>query len=402
MINKKFIEEINLKGKHVLTRVDFNVPLNSELKIMDNGRISAALPTIRHIIKHGGKVILMSHLGRPLGERVESLSLKPVADELSKILGERVDFIQNCIGEVVENKINSMQNGEVILLENLRFQKAETMNEIEFCKQLGKLADVFINDAFGTLHREHASTVGVTQFVDESAIGYLIQKELQFLGSNVTNPKRPFTAILGGAKVSDKIKVIERLIDKVETLIIGGGMACTFLKAKGYKIGASILEEDSIDYANQLIRKAKEKNTDLLLPIDGVIADHFDKNAKTSIVSSEAGAPKGWFILDIGPKSTEVFCKAIQSSRTILWNGPMGAFEIDKFSRGTMKIAQSLAEATSKGAITIIGGGDSASAIKKSGLSERISHVSTGGGASLKFLEGTMLPGVNAIQQSNL
>jgi phosphoglycerate kinase len=400
MIDKQFIEALPLEGLRVLTRVDFNVPLNDELIITDNGRITGALPTIRHIVEQGGKAVLMSHLGRPGGERVEKLSLKPVAEELSGLLGQKVILAPDCIGHEVETLVNSMQNGEVVLLENLRFHKAETKNETEFCKELGKLGDVYVNDAFGTAHRAHASSAGVTEFFAESAVGYLIRKELQFLGRAISEPIRPFTAILGGAKVSDKIKVIEKILDKVQTLIIGGGMACTFMKAQGHKIGASLLEEDSLDYANELINKAQEKGVELLLPIDAVIADRFDKNAETRLVTAEEGAPEGWLILDIGPQSAEIFCEAVLRSRTILWNGPMGVFEMEAFAKGTFAIAQSLAEATDKGTVTIIGGGDSAAAIKQFGLSGRITHVSTGGGASLEFLEGKELPGVSIIQQS--
>ena len=400
MIDKQFIEALALEGLRVLTRVDFNVPLNDELIITDNGRITGALPTIRHIVEQDGKAVLMSHLGRPGGERVEKMSLKPVAEELSGLLGQKVILAPDCIGHEVETLVNSMQNGEVVLLENLRFHKAETKNETEFCKELGKLGDVYVNDAFGTAHRAHASSAGVTEFFAESAVGYLIRKELQFLGRAISEPIRPFTAILGGAKVSDKIKVIEKILDKVQTLIIGGGMACTFMKAQGHKIGASLLEEDSLDYANELINKAQEKGVELLLPIDAVIADRFDKNAETRLVTAEEGAPEGWLILDIGPQSTEIFCEAVLRSRTVLWNGPMGVFEMEAFAKGTFAIAQSLAEATDKGTVTIIGGGDSAAAIKQFGLSGRITHVSTGGGASLEFLEGKELPGVSIIQQS--
>jgi phosphoglycerate kinase len=400
MTKKQFIEDLKLNGLRVLTRVDFNVPLNEDLQITDNGRIEAALPTIRYIVEQGGKAILMSHLGRPGGERVESLSLKPAAEELSLLLGQPVNFAKDCIGEEVEALIEGMQNGEVLLLENLRFHKAETKNESEFCGALGKLGDVYVNDAFGTAHRAHASTAGVTGFIPESAVGYLIRKELQFLGGAVMNPARPFTAILGGAKVSDKIKVIDKLLNKIQTLIIGGGMSCTFLKAQGYKIGASMLEEASLDFAKELIQKAEEKGVKLLLPVDAVIADSFDKNASTRSVSVEEGAPEGWLILDIGLKSAETFCDSVRKSETVLWNGPMGVFEMEDFALGTFAIAQSLSEATERGAVTIIGGGDSAAAIQQFGLSERITHVSTGGGASLEFLEGKELPGVSAIQQS--
>ncbi len=400
MTEKHFIEDLNLEGQRVLTRVDFNVPLNDELQITDNGRISAVLPTIWYILEQGGKAILMSHLGRPEGERKERLSLKPAAEELSRLLGQHVTLAPDCVGTEVETLVKVMQNGDVLLLENLRFHKAETKNEEEFCKSLGKLGDVYVNDAFGTAHRAHASNTGVTEYIPETAVGYLMRRELQFLGGAVVDSVRPFVAILGGAKVSDKIKVIDKLLDKVQTLIIGGGMACTFLKSQGYEIGGSLLEEDSLDLAKGLIHKAKQKGVEFLLPIDLVIAERFENNAATKVVSIEEGAPDGWLILDIGPKSAEKFGDSILGSGTVLWNGPMGVFEMETFSKGTYAIAQSLAKATDNGAVTIIGGGDTAAAIQMSGLSERITHVSTGGGASLEFLEGKELPGVSAIQQS--
>ncbi len=400
MTEKHFIEDLKLEGQRVLTRVDFNVPMNDELQITDNGRIAAALPTIRYILEQGGKAILMSHLGRPEGERKEHLSLKPAAEELSRLLGQPVTLAPDCVGTEVETLVKVMQNEDVLLLENLRFHKAEMKNEEEFCKSLGKLGDVYVNDAFGTAHRAHASTTGVAEYIPETAVGYLMRRELQFLGGAVADPVRPFAAILGGAKVSDKIKVIEKLLEKVQTLIIGGGMACTFLKSQGYEIGGSLLEEDSLDLAKELIHKAKQKGVEFLLPIDLVIAERFENNAATKVVSIEEGAPDGWLILDIGPKSAEKFGDSILGSGTVLWNGPMGVFEMETFSKGTYAIAQSLAKATDNGAVTIIGGGDSAAAIQMSGLSERITHVSTGGGASLEFLEGKELPGVSAIQQS--
>ena len=400
MTEKHFIEDLKLEGQRVLTRVDFNVPLNDELQITDNGRIAAALPTIRYILEHGGKAILMSHLGRPEGERKEHLSLKPAAEELSRLLGQPVTLAPDCVGTEVETLVKVMQNGDVLLLENLRFHKAETKNEEEFCKSLGKLGDVYVNDAFGTAHRAHASTTGVAEYIPETAVGYLMRRELQFLGGALADPVRPFAAILGGAKVSDKIKVIEKLLEKVQTLIIGGGMACTFLKSQGYEIGGSLLEEDSLDLAKELIHKAKQKGVEFLLPIDLVIAERFENNAATKVVSIEEGAPDGWLILDIGPRSVDKFSDSIHGSGTVLWNGPMGVFEMEAFSKGTFAIAQRLAEATDKGAVTIIGGGDSAAAILQSGIYERIAHVSTGGGASLEFLEGKELPGVSAIQQS--
>ena len=400
MNKKQFIEELNLEGQRVLTRVDFNVPLNDELNITDNGRIKAALPTVSYIVENGGKAVLMSHLGRPGGERTESMSLKPAAVELSRLIGQPVTLAPDCIGEEVKTLVNGMQNGDVVLLENLRFHKAETKNDPSFCEALAENGDVYVNDAFGTAHRAHASTTGVASYIKDSAVGYLMRRELQFLGEAVSEPVRPFVAILGGAKVSDKIKVIEKLLDKVQTLIIGGGMACTFLKSQGYEIGASLLEENSLDLATNLIQEAEQKGVEFLLPVDAVIAERFDNNASTRIISVEEGAPEDWLILDVGPRSIEIFSHSILGSGTVLWNGPMGVFEMEKFYKGTYAIAESLANATDNGSVTIIGGGDSAAAIQNSGLSERITHVSTGGGASLEFLEGKELPGVSAIRKS--
>ncbi len=400
MNKKQFIEELNLEGQRVLTRVDFNVPLNDELNITDNGRIKAALPTVNYIIQNGGKAVLMSHLGRPGGVSVESMSLKPAAVELSRLLGQPVTLAPDCIGEEVKNLVCGMQNGDVVLLENLRFHKAETKNDPSFCEALAENGDVYVNDAFGTAHRAHASTTGVASYIKDSAVGYLMRRELQFLGEAVSEPVRPFVAILGGAKVSDKIKVIEKLLDKAQTLIIGGGMACTFLKSQGYEIGASLLEENSLDLATNLIQEAEQKGVEFLLPVDAVIAERFDNNASTRIISVEEGAPEDWLILDVGPRSIEIFSHSILGSGTVLWNGPMGVFEMEKFSKGTYAIAESLANATDNGSVTIIGGGDSAAAIQNFGLSERITHISTGGGASLEFLEGKELPGVSAIRKS--
>ena len=400
MNRKQFIEELNLKGQRVLTRVDFNVPLNNELNIIDNGRIKAALPTVNYIIHKGGKAVLMSHLGRPGGERVESMSLRPAAVELSRLLGQPVVLAPDCIGEEVKNLVNGMENGDVVLLENLRFHKAEAENTPSFNEALAENGDVYVNDAFGTAHRAHASTTGVASYIKDSAVGYLMRRELQFLGDAVSEPVGPFVAILGGAKVSDKIKVIEKLLDKVQTLIIGGGMACTFLKSQGFEIGASLLEENSLDLATKLTKEAEQKGGNFLLPVDAVIAERFDNNASTRIISVEEGVPEDWVILDVGPRSIEIFSHSILGSGTVLWNGPMGVFEMEKFSKGTYAIAESLANATDSGSVTIIGGGDSAAAIKNFGLSERFTHVSTGGGASLEFLEGKELPGVNAIPKS--
>ena len=400
MKKRKFIEELNLKGKRVLTRVDYNVPLNDELNITDNGRIKATLPTVNYIIENGGKAVLMSHLGRPEGERVEGLSLKPAALELSGLLGQPVKFGTDCIGEEVNNLVDSMQNGDVVMLENLRFHKAETNNDPSFCEALAANGDVYVNDAFGTAHRAHASTNGVVSYINDSAVGFLIRKELQFFGEALADPVRPFVAILGGAKVSEKILVIEKLLDKVQSLIIGGGMACTFLKSQGYKIGASLVELDSLELAKNLIQEAEQKGVDLLLPSDLVISERFDNEASTRIISIDEGVPEDWLIMDVGPRSIEIFSQSIIGSGTVFWNGPMGVFEMGKFSKGTYEIANSLAYATEKGSVTIIGGGDSVAAIQNSGLSNRISHVSTGGGASLEFLEGKELPGISVIQGS--
>jgi len=400
MKKKQFIEKLNLEGQRVLTRVDYNVPLNDKQKITDNGRIKATLPTVNYIIDNGGKAVLMSHLGRPGGERIDSLSLKPAALELSRLLGKHVKLAPDCIGEEVNNLVDAMQNGDVLLLENLRFHKAETNNDPSFCKELAGNGDLYVNDAFGAAHRAHASTTGVVSHITDSAVGYLMRKELQFLGEVIAEPVLPFVAILGGAKVSDKIKVIENLLDKVQTLIIGGGMACTFLKSQGYNIGASLLEEDSLDLAKNLIQEAEHKGVEFLLPVDVVISERFDNRSSTKTISIEEGAPKNWLILDIGPRSIETFTQSIIKSGTVLWNGPMGVFELEKFSKGTYAIAKILADATEKGSVTIIGGGDSAAAIQNSGLSQHMTHVSTGGGASLEFLEGKDLPGISAIQES--
>ena len=400
MKKKQFIEKLNLEGQRVLTRVDYNVPLNDKQKIIDSGRIKATLPTVNYIIKNGGRAVLMSHLGRPEGKRIENLSLKPAAVELSGLLGQHVKLAPDCIGEEVNNLVDGMQNGDVVLLENLRFHKAETNNDPSFSKSLADIGDVYVNDAFGTVHRAHASTTGVVSYITDSAVGYLMRNELQFLGEALAEPVRPFVAVLGGAKVSDKIKVIEKLLNKVQTLIIGGGMACTFLKSQGYKIGASLVEEDSIDLAKNLIKQAENNGVEFLLPVDLVISERFDNEASTKIITLEEGVPEDWLILDVGPKSIEIFSHSIFESGTVLWNGPMGVFEMEKFSKGTFAIAEKLAEATERGSVTIIGGGDSAAAIQKSGLSERITHVSTGGGASLEFLKGKELPGISAIQEA--
>lgn len=395
-MKKLTIDSIDVKGKRVLVRVDFNVPLNENQEITDDRRIVAALPTIETLIDKGAKVILMSHLGRPKGEVKAELSLKPAAEKLGELLNKKVLFADDCIGEEVEKSVNSLKEGEVMLLENLRFHKEETANDPEFAAKLAKLGDIYVNDAFGSAHRAHASTEGVTKYIDICAAGYLMQKELDYLGNAIANPERPFTAILGGAKISGKIDVIKNLFNKVDTLIIGGGMAYTFLKAMDYDIGKSLLEEEKIGLAKEILKKAEKSNVQFLLPVDVVTAAEFANDSPTKIVDVDQ-ISDDMMGLDIGPKTIRVFKEEISRSKTIVWNGPMGVFEFDNFATGTNAIAESLAEATQNGAITIVGGGDSAAAIKKAGLDQKVSHVSTGGGASLEFLEGKLLPGVEAL-----
>lgn len=398
-MEKLIFDQIELRGKRVLVRVDFNVPLDDNQNITDDRRIAAALPTIRKIIEAGGKAILMSHLGRPKGERKAEFSLKPAADRLSELLGKEVIFTDDCIGKEVKDKLKNMNNGDVALLENLRFHAEETKNDPDFSKKLSELGDVYVNDAFGSAHRAHASTEGVTKFIDVCAAGYLMQKELDYLGKAIANPQRPFTAILGGAKISGKIDVIQNLLDKVDTLIIGGGMAYTFYKAQGLEIGTSLVEEDKIDLAKELLKKFKDSKANVLLPDDVVVAPEFDNDSPQTEVSVTA-MPADQQGLDIGSKTREKFVEEISKSRTVLWNGPMGVFEFDNFAKGTLAIANALAKATEQGGITIVGGGDSAAAIKKAGLEDKVSHVSTGGGASLEFLEGKILPGVAALNDA--
>ncbi len=390
-MNKKTIEDIDVRNKKVLVRCDFNVPQDEQGNITDNRRIVSALPTIKYLIEQEAKVILCSHLGRPKGEFKEKYSLKPVADELSKLLGKEVKLAKDVIGEDAINLANNLQNGEVMLLENVRFHKEEEENNPEFAKKLASLAEIYVNDAFGTAHRAHASTAGVANYLP-AVSGFLIKKELDFMGNALENPERPFVAILGGAKVSDKIGVIENLLDKVDTLIIGGAMAYTFLKAQGGKIGNSLCEEDKIDLAKSLIEKAKNKNVKLMLPLDNVSATSTDENAEIRI---STGIDDGFAGFDIGPKTIENYEKEIEKAKTVIWNGPLGMFELDRFAKGTESIAKKLSEID---AITIIGGGDSAAAIEKAGLSDKMSHVSTGGGASLEFLEGKKLPGIECLE----
>lgn len=395
-MKKLSIEKVDLKSKKVLVRVDFNVPLDENLNITDDIRITSALPTIKKIIKDGGRTILMSHLGRPKGGPNPKYSLKPVAIRLGELLQIDVKFAPDCIGDQVEAIVNSLKDGEVLLLENLRFHAEEEKNDSVFAEQLAKLGDVYINDAFGSAHRAHASTEGVTRFIKTCASGYLMQKELDYLGSAIANPVRPFTAILGGSKISGKIDVIDNLLPKVDYLLIGGGMAYTFYKAMGYEIGTSLLETEKLDLAKAVLEKFKKSNAKVLLPKDNVIASEFKNESTPAIVDADK-IPADKMGLDIGPKTIEEFRNVILNSKTVVWNGPLGVFEFDNFAKGTNEIAEALALATSKGAVTIIGGGDSAAAISKAGLDDKVSHVSTGGGASLEFLEGKILPGVAAL-----
>ena len=393
MLNKKSVDDINVKGKRVLVRCDFNVPL-IDGKITDENRLVAALPTIKKLIADGGKVILCSHLGKPKGEPKPELSLAPVAVRLSELLGQEVKFAADpeVVGANAKAAVEAMNEGDVVLLENTRYRAEETKNEDTFSAELASLCDVFVNDAFGTAHRAHCSNVGVTKFVDTAVVGYLMQKEIDFLGNAVEHPERPFVAILGGAKVSSKISVIERLLDKVDTLIIGGGMAYTFSKAQGGKIGTSLCEDDYLDYALNMVKKAEEKGMKLLLPVDNIIGDQFSNDANTQTVAA-GEIPDGWEGMDIGPKTEEIFSAAVKDAKTVVWNGPMGCFEMPKFAHGTKAVAEALANTD---AVTIIGGGDSAAAVNQLGYGDKMTHISTGGGASLEFLEGKELPGVAA------
>ncbi|OQX88673.1 phosphoglycerate kinase [candidate division KSB1 bacterium 4484_87] len=395
-MKKLTIDDLRLDGKRVLVRVDFNVPLDENLKITDNTRIKAALPTIKKIIDSGGKAILMSHLGRPKGKVIEKMRMEPVAEELSRLLGKQVKYVNDCIGKEVEAAVSEMKNGDVLLLENLRFHEEETKNEPQFAKKLARLGDVYINDAFGTAHRAHASTEGVTKYFDQCAAGYLIEKELKYLGGAIESPKRPLVAILGGAKISGKIDVIDNLLEKVDALLIGGGMSYTFLKANNIPIGNSLLEADKIDLAKQVQEKAAAKGVALHLPVDHVIADEISENAAIK-TTDDAAIPDGWAGVDIGPKTIANFENVLSEAKTVVWNGPMGVFEIDAFAKGTIRIAEILAKITQQGAITVIGGGDSSSALKKAGKTDQVTHVSTGGGASLEFLGGIKLPGIEAL-----
>ena len=387
---KKTVEDVNVKGKRVLVRVDFNVPLQDG-KVADDKRITAALPTVKYLLEHGAKVILCSHLGRPKGERKMEFSLAPVAERLKELLpGVRISFAPDCIGQETEKMAGELREGEILLLENLRFHKEEEKNDPDFAKKLASLADRYVSDAFGTVHRAHASTAGVAQYLPAVA-GFLIGKELSVMGGALENPVRPFVAILGGAKVADKIGVITNLLNKCDTLIIGGGMAYTFIKAMGHGIGNSLLEADKLDYALEMIAKAKEKGVKLLLPVDNVCGDSFSNDAKRITVSAKDGIPDDYEGMDIGPETAKIYADVVREAGTVVWNGPMGVFEFDNFAAGTRAMAQALADS---GAVTIVGGGDSAAAVEQLGFADKITHISTGGGASLEFLEGKELPGV--------
>jgi len=399
-MNKLSIDKLELTGKRVLVRVDFNVPLDENQNITDDRRITSSLPTIKKIISSGGKAILMSHLGRPKGKPNPKYSLKPAAKRLSELLGKEVKLAPDCVGDEVKIIVNGMAGGDVILLENLRFHEEEEKNNPEFAKKLAELGDIYVNDAFGSAHRAHASTEGVTKYIQKNAAGYLMQKELDYLGTAVSNPDRPYCAILGGAKISGKIDVINNLLGKVDTLIIGGGMAFTFFKADGKEIGKSLLEEEKVGLAKELLGKIKNSKVKFLLPVDVVVADEFKNESPAQTVSIDK-IPSNKMGLDIGSETIKLFKDELLKSKTIVWNGPMGVFEMDNFAKGTFAIAEALAEATKKGATTIVGGGDSAAAISKVGLDEKVSHVSTGGGASLEFLEGKELPGVAALTDND-
>ncbi|KMY55413.1 phosphoglycerate kinase [Bacillus sp. FJAT-27231] len=391
-MNKKTMKDLDVKGKRVFCRVDFNVPMKDGV-VTDDTRIRAALPTIQYLSDQGAKVILASHLGRPKGEVKEELRLTPVAAHLSQLFGKEVKKADEAFGEAVQKEIAEMKDGDVLLLENVRFYPGEEKNDEELAKQFAALADLYVNDAFGAAHRAHASTEGIAHHLP-SAAGFLMEKELDVLGKALSNPERPFTAIIGGAKVKDKIDVIDHLLDKVDNLIIGGGLAFTFIKAKGYEIGKSLLEEDKIELAKQFMKKAEDKGVAFLMPIDAVVADKFSEDAEAKIVDIE-DIPADWMALDIGPKTSSLYQAAINSSKLVIWNGPMGVFEMDKFAEGTKAVAEALAEA--EDTYSVIGGGDSAAAVEKFNLADKMSHISTGGGASLEFMEGKQLPGIVAL-----
>jgi phosphoglycerate kinase len=394
---KQTVEDIkDLKGKKVLVRVDFNVPQDDKQNITDDTRIRGAIPTVKYLSDKGAKVILVSHLGRPKAGPDDKLRLAPVAKKLAELMKKNIGYVRDCIGPEVEAAVAKMKEGDILLLENVRFYKEEEKNDPEFAKKLAALADIYVDDAFGTCHRAHASTEGVTRYLKGYA-GFLMEKEIKFLGQLIEKPARPFVAILGGAKISGKIDVIQNLIMKVDTLVIGGGMAYTFFKARGVEVGKSIVEEDKVELAKEILKKAIDRGIPLMLPIDHVIADKFDANANSQVVT-RAGILPDWQGMDIGPETITKFGHAIKKARTIFWNGPMGVFEFPKFANGTIAIAKLVAEATGKGVVSVIGGGDSVAAVEQAGLADKMTHISTGGGASLEFVEGKVLPGIACLQ----
>jgi phosphoglycerate kinase len=395
-MNKLTVADVNFKGKKVLVRVDYNVPLDTNGNITDDRRIRASLPTLKKILDDGGRVIACSHLGRPKGKRVDEMSLRPTALRLSELLDREVMFANDCIGPTPAAVVSVMKDGDCLLLENLRFHEEETKNDPAFAEKLASLAEIYVNDAFGSAHRAHASTEGVTRFFDQSVAGFLMEKELRYLGQALADPERPFAAVLGGAKISGKIDVINNLLDKVDLLVVGGGMMFTFAKAMGHAIGDSLLEEDKLELAGELLEKFKGSKARLVFPVDCVVASEISDTAETKVVAIDQ-IPDGMKGLDIGPATIELFSKTLSDTRTVVWNGPMGVFESKPFARGTFAIAECLAKLTSKGAVTIVGGGDSAAAVSLAGLDAKLSHISTGGGASLEFLEGKKLPGVEAL-----
>jgi len=392
MMNKKTIEEIDVKGKKVIVRVDFNVPLDENGNITDDKRIVGALPTIKYLVEHGAKTILVSHLGRPKQGFEDKFSMKPTAVRLGQLLGKEVIMAKDVIGSDAKEKAAALKDGEVLMLENVRFHKEETKNDPAFAKELSGLAEIYVNDAFGTAHRAHASTAGLADHLP-AVCGYLIQKEIDVMGKALSNPERPFVAILGGAKVSDKIGVIENLMDRVDCLIVGGGMAYTFFKAKGYGIGTSICEDDKVELAKSLLEKAESKGVKLMLPVDNMVGKEFNNDTESQVVQSNK-IPDGWMGMDIGPETIKLYSEAIKKAKTVVWNGPMGVFEFANFANGTKEVAKAVAESS---AISIIGGGDSAAAVEQLGFADKITHISTGGGASLEFLEGKVLPGIDVL-----
>ena len=394
-MNKKTMMHIDPHGKKVFVRVDFNVPMDENQHITNDTRIRATLPTIQHLLNAGAAVILACHVGRPTEAREPQFSTRPIVARLEECLGQPVKWASDCVGPEAEKAAADLKPGEVLLLENLRYHKAEKKNDPEFAKQLASLADIAVDDAFGVAHRAHASNVGITAYL-ETVAGFLMEKEINYIGKTLENPKRPFVAIIGGAKVSDKIGVIENMIDKVDTIIIGGGMAHTFDASKGYPVGDSLVERDKIELAKELLEKAEKKGVKVVLPVDLVVADKFAADANTKIVDVDK-VPEGWQALDSGPKTSEEYVNALKGAKTVIWNGPMGVFEFDAFAKGTEAVARAVAQATKEGAISIVGGGDSIAALKKTGLSEKISHISTGGGATLELLEGKVLPGIAAL-----